>query len=95
MRNYILIYDWMTSEMKLKGNELLVYGIIYRFSLDGDRMMKGGIKYICKFLNLSKPAVIKLLSSLVQKGYIERVEVVDNTCKRVYYRITETKKGGI
>ena len=30
--NYLVIQGWMIAELKLKGNELLIYAIIYGFS---------------------------------------------------------------
>lgn len=30
--NNIQIYGWMTTKLKLKGNELLIYAVIYSFS---------------------------------------------------------------
>ena len=30
--NYLVIQGWMITELKLKGNELLIYAIIYGFS---------------------------------------------------------------
>ena len=30
--NYVLIQGWMINELKLKGNELLIYALIYGFS---------------------------------------------------------------
>ena len=42
---YIVIQDWMISDLQLKGNELLTYALIYGFSQDGESEFKGSLKY--------------------------------------------------
>ena len=51
---YIVIQDWMISDLQLKGNELLTYSLIYGFSQDGESEFKGSLKYISEFLGVSK-----------------------------------------
>ena len=33
--NYIVIQGWMVNELNLKGNDLLVFALIYGFTRDG------------------------------------------------------------
>ena len=51
---YIVIQDWMISDLQLKGNELLTYALIYGFSQDGESEFKGSLKYISEFLGVKK-----------------------------------------
>lgn len=72
--NYIIIQGWMISKLELKGNELLIYAIIYGFSQDGESTFYGSISFIEKMLNISRKTVIETLKSLIEKQYVERVE---------------------
>ena len=40
--NYITIQGWMVTELKLKGNELLIYALIFGFTQTTNH--KGGTK---------------------------------------------------
>lgn len=74
---YIVIQDWMISDLQLKGNELLMYALIYGFSQDGESEFKGSLKYISKFLGVSKSTAQRNLENLANRGVIEkRVEEI-------------------
>lgn len=68
--NFVIIQGWMCNELALKGNELLVYALIYGFSQDGVSKYSGGRKYIADTFNISLPTVDKALQGLVEKRYI-------------------------
>lgn len=76
--NYCVIFGWMMNEMKLSGNELLTYAVIYGFSQDGESRYKGGRSWLASTLNVSKPTIDKALRSLREKGYIHRTAVIVN-----------------
>ena len=74
---YIVIQDWMISDLQLRGNELLTYALIYGFSQDSESEFKGSLKYISKFLGVSKSTAQRNLENLVNRGVIEkRVEEI-------------------
>lgn len=74
---YIVIQDWMISDLQLKGNELLTYALIYGFSQDDESEFKGSLKYISKFLGVSKSTAQRNLENLANRGVIEkRVEEI-------------------
>lgn len=87
--NYINISGWMVNELKLKGNELLIFAIIYGFSQDGQNTFSGSLKYLENWCNSTKQGVIKNLKSLCEKGYIGRREKIINGVKFVDYYATE------
>ena len=76
--NYILIQGFMVTDLKLKGNELLAYAIIYGFSQEEGQTFRGSLSYLEKWLNASKQTVINTLKSLVEKGLIKKTEKVIN-----------------
>ena len=74
---YIVIQDWMISDLHLKGNELLTYALIYGFSQDGESEFKGSLKYISEFIGISKSTAQRSIEKLVDRGIVEkRVEEI-------------------
>jgi DNA-binding Lrp family transcriptional regulator len=68
--NYITVQGWMINELNLKGNELLLYAIIYGFSQSGQGEYFGSQRYISKAMKISLPTVNKLINTLIEKGLI-------------------------
>ncbi|MEE0886975.1 MAG: helix-turn-helix domain-containing protein [Treponema sp.] len=71
--NFVHIAGWMINELKLKGNDLLIYSIIHGFSQDGKSDYHGGLSYLAEWTNSSKQGVIKNLKSLIEKGLIVKI----------------------
>ena len=82
--NYIVIQGWMCTE--LKGNELLIYALIYGFSQDGESTYSGGRKFIADTFNISLPTVDKALKSLTDNGYIEKIPMDINGVQFNHYK---------
>ena len=53
--NYVVIQGWMCNELELKGNNLLVFALIYGFSQDGQSRFFGSRNYIAQTFNISLP----------------------------------------
>ena len=70
--NYFVIQGWMINELKLKGNELIIYAIIYGFSQDGSQYT-GSLQYIAEWANISKRSVISTIQKLINLGFIEKI----------------------
>ena len=90
--NYITIQGWMVTQLGLKGNELLLYALIYGFS-QGEGCYTGGLQYVLDWLNCSKPTAIAALKALTDKGLIEREEMEVNNVKVVNYRCADLTGG--
>ena len=56
---YINIQAWMRTELDLKGNDLLVYAIIYGFSQDGDSKFSGSLQYLADWCGCTKQGILK------------------------------------
>ena len=82
--NVVVIHGWMCNELNLKGNELLVFALIYGFSCDGASTFFGGRRYISETFNISLPTVDKALKSLVDSEFIIK-EAGDSTHTDTYY----------
>ena len=87
--NYILIQGWMVNELNLKGNELLVYAIIYGFSQAENQLYNGSLQYLADWTNSTKQGVMKNLKSLVNKGYIGKIDKLINGIKFCEYYATK------
>lgn len=83
--NYIHIEGWMINELHLKGNDLLVYAIIYGFSQDNESRYTGSLQYLADWCNGTKQGIQKNLSNLLKKGYIKKFESVKNNIKYCEY----------
>lgn len=84
--NYIHIPGWAVTRLGLKGNELLVYSIIYGFSQDGQTRFTGSLQYLADWTNSTKQGCIKCLKSLVKEGYVVKYEKVVNGVKFCEYQ---------
>lgn len=105
--NFIVIQGWMVNELELKGNELLVYAIIYGFSQTEGTKFTGSINYLCDFTNSSRTTIIKCLKTLTDKKLIIKNqkningvvfnEYQANLCivKNLNLGSQETKQGGV
>lgn len=85
--NYIQIQGWMVTELKLSGNELVTYALIYGFSQDEESVFSGSISYLCSALNCTKPTARRVLNSLVNKNLLEKTIFYENNVKRCKYKV--------
>lgn len=81
--NFIAIQGWMRTKLNLKGNELLIYALIYGFSQDGESRFKGSRKYIADWCGCSLNTVDRSLSSLVDKGLLAKYPHIDDNGSRL------------
>lgn len=88
-RQYYVIHGWMLNHLKLSGNELVIYAIIYGFSQDGSSEFSGSIDYLAQWTGISRSTVIRALKKLVENGYIIKTETYFNDVKMVKYRYSK------
>lgn len=87
--NYIALQGWMLTDLKLKGNELIIYACIYGFSQAENQVFNGSLKYLADWTNSTKQGVIKCLKSLEEKGYIVKKDNYINGVKFCEYYTTK------
>lgn len=68
--NYVVIQGWMITRLGLKGNELMIYAVIYGFTQNGEAEFIGSMKYLADWTNSTVESVRKCIKSLIDKGYI-------------------------
>lgn len=84
--SYIVVQGWMVSELKLKGNELMIFAIIHGFSQDNAGEFTGGLQYLMDWTNSTKPTVINALKALVDKNFLVKKEIEIEGTKFCSYR---------
>ena len=84
--NYAVVQGWMINQLNLKGNELLIYAIIYGFSQDGAGEFTGSLQYLADWTNSTKRGVLKSIKPLVEKGLIRKKETFEKGVKLCSYR---------
>lgn len=85
--NYIVIQGFMRKELNLKGNDLLVYAIIYGFSQSNQGKFIGSRQYLADWCGCSIRTIQTSLNNLVDLGYILKDEYYDNGIKYCDYCI--------
>lgn len=91
--NFITIQGFMVTELGLKGNELLLYALIYGFTQDGVSEFSGSLKYMCDWTNSTKPTVLAILAKLVAKGLISKRSETNNGVLTNRYKIVPLERG--
>ncbi len=85
--NYFIVFGWMRSGLNLKGNELILYSIIYSFT-QGTRehWFMGSHQFLSNWIGVSRRAIIYLLNSLLDKGLIIKRERIESGVRFCDYR---------
>lgn len=85
--DYISIPIHAREIYDLKGNDLLVYGLIHGFSRDGVNWYTNGQQYICDWIGVTDTkSVRRIIDRLIEIGAIEKQEVWQNNVRFVNYR---------
>lgn len=84
-KEYIVILPFMVDGLKLKGNELIMYAIIYGFSRVEGHSFHGSLSYLASMTNLSKRSVMEVLKKLIDKKHIVKKEEMINGIKMCKY----------
>lgn len=83
---YVSIQSFMVNDLKLKGNELIVYAVIYGYTQDGEHWFYGTRGHLAEWCGATKGTVSNCLKSLMDKGYIIRREVEQFGIVQVQYQ---------
>lgn len=85
--NYYTIQGWMVNELKLTGNELICYAIIYGFCQDSVSYFNGNAKYISECVGCARDSALRLLKRLVDKNLV--VKITQENTNVPSYKINE------
>lgn len=85
--DFIYIPGWAVNHLKLKGNELMVYSIIFSYSRDGIQRYQAPAEYLATCIGASVSTVKDVLKRLVDKGLlVKSSEKYKGSVDRAYYQ---------
>lgn len=85
--NYVHIAGWMYMLGLEKLNELIAFAIVHGFSQDGETKYKGGLSYIAELLMCDKRTAMRVMTSLEEKGLVEKTQKEINGVKFNRYSV--------
>lgn len=86
--NFFVIYQWMLDELNLKGSELLIYALIFGFTVSPRKKFYGTLNYLASRTGFSKDGVFRAIKKLCSKPsslLIKEIEYIDGQ-RYCYYR---------
>lgn len=87
--SYVVVPAFATNDLHLKGNELLVFSVIWGFSQDGSSWFKGSRRYLADWCGASKSTVDNVLAKLAEKGLVEKRSRIENGVTLCDYRVPQ------
>lgn len=75
----------MRETLGLKGNELIVYAVIYGYSQEGQGCFYGSLSHLAEICGITTRTAITTLQSLQAKGIILKSETIHNGVKYIAY----------
>ena len=82
-----IIHSWMLTSLELKGNELIAYAIIYKYSDIKGQKFVVSIRKLAEIMNVSKNTAQTVLDSLIEKGFIIKCASLDNVMGSNAYKV--------
>lgn len=82
-----MIHSWMVEKLHLKGNELLIYALIYNFPQDG-RTFTGTTRHISNLVGSTMKTASNVLEALIKRGLIASKPYYEDGVKFSYYYAT-------
>ena len=70
--NYFQVQYWMINELKLKGNELMLFAIIHGFTKSRKGKYHGSQRFISEALKISRLTAGRTINKLLDKDFIIR-----------------------
>lgn len=77
--NFYIVRGFMRNSLKLSGNALLIYAVIYGFNIHYKQPFFLPIKYIEEAVGVAKRSAIMILKDLVNKNFLIKNEFRDRT----------------
>lgn len=79
---FIVVPKWAVTELKLSGNDLIIYCCIYGHSQDGESAFTGSAEYLAQISGCSRRTAFSVIDRLIAAGLISKTK-------------TETKDGTV
>lgn len=83
--SYIVILSFMLTELRLAGNELLCYALIYGYSQNGAGGFFGSRTQLAEALNIARRTATDIIDRLLDKGFIKVQHITIGGVQRCMY----------
>ena len=90
--NYYVVQGWMRTILGLKGNDLLIYAMLWSFSQDGMSEFRGSVEYMSDFIGVDGRTIRRILKKLEELTLIEKSELNEKTGKTNGYKCVPLEK---
>ena len=74
MVNNFVIENFMVVQLGLSGNELVLFGILWKESSKGKKMVEGNYSHLSGLMGTTIPTMYNCIRKLCEKGYVQQVE---------------------
>lgn len=88
--NFVVVHGWMRNNLKLSGNELTVYAIIYQFSQEKNSWCYASQEYLAEWIGSTTRTVKTIIASLLSKKLIAKKVCTDNEGRFNVYKAYTT-----
>lgn len=73
----VTIKGWMSKELKLSGNDLIIFAVLQRFTEERGEY-SSGYQFLADSAGCDRITAIKVIQRLAQRGLIDKVDEVEN-----------------
>lgn len=87
--DYILIQPFMVNDLKLCGNKLIIYAIIFGYCKDCKQEFCQSIDYLCQWTQLTQSTIASLVKSLIDENLLVKREENKNGIKSQYLSLPQ------
>ena len=84
--SFFTVQAFMRNELNLKGNELLIYAIIFGFSQIENQFFTGSLNYLADWTGASRTTVKTTLINLLKKGLLKKEAIYKNGVRYCKYK---------
>lgn len=85
--NYIVIQGWMRTRLRLRGNDLICFALLYGFSQDGASEFRGSLRYIREATGVATDqSVLNIIKRLEDMGLVTKTTEVSGGVKSSSYK---------
>lgn len=83
--DHYVVFAWMSRDLDLRGNELLVFAILYNSCLYGNGYCDAYPLEIAELCGVTRRTATDTLDKLERNGLIQQVEISDRRRHRKYF----------
>lgn len=84
--NYYPVEAWISTDLRLKGAQRDIYGIIYNYSTKAGQYFWGSTNYLAELTNNTESDARKALDKLIKAGLIEKKVIKNGNQNNTVYR---------